>query len=792
MQSSKIIISSLLILSALGSAFIPNLLLLSNNSQANSPQALDYSFIYTNNSLDLQVQSSIPSYLYVKIDFSNKTVINTTSSLAQDQIFKFFYFNKSFIVSAGLFTDTKSKSDLTFFVTNRTIFQPFPFKITHKIIQFLNKTSVTLSSSTQLNLQSSSIDNNHIIQFNGKNNSYYIYNYSTESESNSLYLKDIYNRSLSTVLTFPSLSNQINNNSSTSLDFKYNYQIQNITSIVFYINATQISSAQITLNSTRDFRTLYSTSLSQFHEFTCSNLLFTTYQISLTVLTSTKSLSKNIGISINDTTEPIITKYTISTGLTTIKTNFTFSKEVKIDYYLTYQNGTISLTKGNSYLIEQTKLFSVPIGKYNLTLGLTDHVNHHKQYNFYFIKTKQLDINSYLSFTTNQSVITNQDKGVELYPIVVFNGSRVFLKDSMLINISSNSLLLQHSQISLANSSLLLLNSEVLSLFSTSILTISAYLPFYHLQFEKQIQLVIPVNLQTVSPYISLQSYVSNVSVNDVISLHLTSNGFSHSTTAYIDIYSPDLQYSLLYTSAQISNGQLTKDFFLTIPQIPFKTLNLTAKIFFDSVYYPTKSYLELVISNGVDSSLPITNYYSLYNSSQSMILKVNSTKPVQLELFYGLNTSYLTSQIVNSNYQSEFIVNISSILYQNSYNYYYFKLHDSNGLESTYDNNSNYFYVYIPKIDYLAPYNITTVSLSANGTLSFKTNEEVTVQVKCMDTSGMVGNYQCGQENVFNTKFSILLSFPLSGLTYTIYQLILTDKAGNTKNLSLNFSFST
>ena len=130
--------------------------------------------------------------------------------------------------------------------------------------------------------------------------------------------------------------------------------------------------------------------------------------------------------------------------------------------------------------------------------------------------------------------------------------------------------------------------------------------------------------------------------------------------------------------------------------------------------------------------------------------------------------------------------------MYQDNINYYYFKIHDSNGLVTTYDNNSYYFGLYVPKIDFLAPYNITNFVLDANGKLSFQVNEESTVSINCRDTSGMVGNYQCGQENIFNTIFSIQLQFPLSGLTYVIYQITIQDKACNVKTISLNFLYNT
>ena len=172
-------------------------------------------------------------------------------------------------------------------------------------------------------------------------------------------------------------------------------------------------------------------------------------------------------------------------------------------------------------------------------------------------------------------------------------------------------------------------------------------------------------------------------------------------------------------------------------------------------------------------------------------MLDVNTSEPVSLEVYYGLTSSTFYSQLVNQHFQSNFEVNLSGLVFQGSTNYLYFKLIDSTGLATTYSNNSNYYLVFIPKIDTQAPYNTTTISLSGSAVLSFKTNEAITVSVLCTDKNGLYGTYECGSDNDYKTNFAVQLQFPLTGTQYVIQQVVLTDKAGNVKTMTLNYQYN-
>lgn len=786
MRANKVIIPIILIFGTLGSALLPDLI---QTTSPSTPDKPSYAFSLTNTSLDLNVASSIDNYLFIKINLDGKIITNTTSSLKTNHIFHFYYYDSNYSISAGLFTKT-DRSDLKYFINNTPVYQPLPFIVTHQVKQFLNTTEITLESTTKLNISTSTVDSISNLVPDGTESSFYKYNFATSLNSSSLHLVDIYQRSLTKLLTFPTLSDQ-SNDTSTTLDFTFTKLLVNMTTLTIDLNTTELSSARVTINNTSDIITMNSTSISTFHSFTFTNLNFTTYQILMTVLTANKLLSKYSSITINDTSYPIITKYIISTGLTSINATFSFSKPSKADFYLMYPNGTISTRVGQNYVLQNNQFYNVPIGNYNITVGLTDQLNHHKQYNFPFIATDRLNNNSNIYFTTNQSVLTDQSKALELYPAVYFNGSKVMLIDSLVISLEVNNLVIQTSTVSLANTLVLLLDQTALKMVGTTVLTVQISLPLYHLSAKQNLQYVFRTNQFLNASNLTLQSYVSNVTSNEVITLHISGTGYYNTSNAYIDLFSPSLGYSLAFVPLTINGGQLEQEFFITIPATTTMYINLQAVVIFGTTYYPCVSSIRLEVTTGFDTSVPqaITNL-TLSNNSLLVNLSFNTSEPVLVELYFGLNSTSFASLQINSLYQSVFLINLSQFLHENTNNYYYIKLTDSNGHSKSYNNNSFYYQVFMPKLDYQNPYNTTIFSVNAGGVISFQSNEDVTVSVTCMDKNGIFGSYTCGSVS-YNRSFAIQLQFPLTGVLYIIQKVVLTDRAGNVATIIINMEYT-
>lgn len=127
----------------------------------------------------------------------------------------------------------------------------------------------------------------------------------------------------------------------------------------------------------------------------------------------------------------------------------------------------------------------------------------------------------------------------------------------------------------------------------------------------------------------------------------------------------------------------------------------------------------------------------------------------------------------------------------QNATNYFYFVLTDSNGHSTTFDNNTHFFSVFVPKIDFQAPWNTTMLTITAQHQLTFQTNELVNVTAYCTDTA-QLSTFVCGQQSVFSQSFSISLQTPFTGTTYILKEVILTDKAGNKTTIALAMPFQT
>ena len=696
-----------------------------------------------------------------------------------------------------------SFSDIKFFITNKTIFQPEMFIVKHKSDQISNTTTnITLYSSMELNLKRSLVDGNNSLTFFNSTTNHFLYSYQTSKNFSQLELTDIYNRTLQTTFQIeyypngliPSNLTEYNN---SQLDFSYSYSITNHTTLTLTLNSTLSDSAVVLLNSDRDSYSNQSKVIQTIHSFIFTNLSFTIYNVNMTVYTINKTLTKLSTIAINDTTKPIIQSYTIIPNITTIDANFTFSKVVKVNSTLTYANGSTITNIGTSFSSKMIKTFHVPVGEYTLSFALNDLFGNTNMYNFANIKTK-LPNGSSLTVNTNTSVLTDDTKGINIKQIVMLNDTlQSFVNDSVRINLTINSIVLSSITVPFALMYEYILPSSQLIFYPTSPVTFSFTLVYTNLSYTLPMQFIHQTSNNKGAYTLNLQSYVSNVTIGQSITLHLISTDIFASSHVFVDVFITEMNYSEKFVLLNLSNGHLSNDFFVTIPFTTDQYLTFTATIYFENTYTIQKASVRLELTNyGVDTSYPILQAMTTQTRNSSVLLTLQISKPSNVELYYGLSKQVFSSQTINTLFQTDILVNLSTIMTQNSINYYYLIIQDSNGNKRIYNNNTIFFTIFIPKLDNIAPYNTTLIYISKdvanNGFVSFSANELVNVTIMCQYSNYLLGSFVCGVTSTFASSFQLPLSFPLTGTSYIITSVIMTDKAGNQTILLLNTAFQT
>ena len=171
-----------------------------------------------------------------------------------------------------------------------------------------------------------------------------------------------------------------------------------------------------------------------------------------------------------------------------------------------------------------------------------------------------------------------------------------------------------------------------------------------------------------------------------------------------------------------------------------------------------------------------------------STILTMSTNEPVSVALQYGITKGSFTTYTYPIRYVTESVVNLSSIMVLNSNNYYSITITDSLGSSIVYDNNSNYFQLFIQKLDIIPPYNTTSLTITADYHLQFSVSEPVTVTVTCEDYLNTVST--CYSSTVPQADIYGLLTLSLPGMYYTITKVVLTDEAQNTFVLNPNIHF--
>lgn len=790
MQSSKIVPSVLILISILSVPLLTNTLIQSHNTSVASPKALNYSLNYANKSVDLSVTSDLNSYLYIITKIKDTTIINKTTEFTTHSLFSFTYLDQSYIISVGLFTSSMQISDINYFIANKTINQPNIFLITHKLNQISNKILLEFNSSSQLNLKTSQVNSEANLQLLNSTSHQFLYQTAINSTVNLVSLEDIYNRTyVDTIDTTISSSNSTNSSINT-FDFDYSYSITN-NSVLFTINGTEPSTFLITLSNST-IKLFQKTKVDSYTtKFTFINLAYDTYNGNISATSKNGSLNKLFTISILDKTIPVMSTHTITTSSDSIQVNFTFSKPVKYNISLIKNNKVLEIINGTRFLDYGESNFMVSGGSYDISLVIIDKSNNINHYVLTKIQTTNITSETYFNIHTDKSIISASTDQFSIYPMLVVNGTQVTSNYTLTSEILINGILIQSMNYTLANQIIIPLNKVSLSLFSTSTFTLSCSIPLYNLTIVKNLLYYVPINSSFSSPFVSLQSYGSNFTSGEIITLHLTSSQAVHSNKIFIDVFFPELQYSLTFLPNVLNNSKLDFNFFVKIPSTDRQFLTLEAIIYYNSNYNKSTAYLRLQLTYGLDTINPtLLSGIKTYQDNSTVFLQINASDPIQLEIYYGLTQTLFSSIHIGAQFQSYYRLNLSSFMIQNANNIYYFKLIDSNGLTTLCTNASNYFSVFIPKIDFIAPWNTSSILINQTGHLNFSTNEDVTVSVYCIDTSYVMSQFVCGITNNYAKIFSLQLSFPIPNVSYYIQKLILTDRAGNQDIINLQLVY--
>ena len=228
---------------------------------------------------------------------------------------------------------------------------------------------------------------------------------------------------------------------------------------------------------------------------------------------------------------------------------------------------------------------------------------------------------------------------------------------------------------------------------------------------------------------------------------------------------------SIIVNLTNISiNGQFNTIIVILYGNSLFKTVNKSIKLQFSST--------------GASNPQLISNIVTLIGTSSNLTITTN--EPVSITLAYGKTIGSFSTVSFPARYINTASFNLSTFMALNSYNYYYIILSDSLGYESIYDNNSNYFKVFISYL--ITPSNTSTIIVTSNYYIQFTTNEPVMVTVTCVDYFNNI--ITCYNSSTYQTSINELLSLGLSGMYYTISKVTLTDQYGNSKSINPNIIF--
>ena len=531
------------------------------------------------------------------------------------------------------------------------------------------------------------------------------------------------------------------------------------------------------------------TNLSILHEIFFTDLFYNTYNLTL-IITSWDNQSGFYShyFKVNDTITPRILSYTILSNFTAFNCSIIFSEPTNLSALIYSENSGLLVSNYTNFSYLNNNFFTVsglnPYLTYKIELVGFDSAGNRVSYTITNINLQSIT-SAFISTTIDSSVISLQNDTITCNTSVLINQKSMI--DSLVI--TTNATVTTYSTISgiyQIKFDSIFLNSlsqnTVLNvtITDTTFNITSSILLIYVLQ-----------DSGSVSPDISVLTNSSFI--NSGIPLKLTVAGsFATSKTFGTQTI---IEVRLFNTSISSGFFQLTTggtSFNESI--VIFSSFSLlSGYLTLEVIVYGNNIFKSVIkmFTIQINSSTP--NNPSLKSQTISLvttstILTIASTEPVAVQLSYGTNKSTISSYSYPAQYTTQAIINLSALMVLNSNNYYELTLIDSLGNSVTYNNNSNYYQVFVPKLDLIPPYNTTAITITADYYIQFSASEPVTVTVTCEDYFGTFTTCYSSTSPSIDINGLLILSVP--GIYYTITKVVLTDKAQNLFVINPNIQF--
>jgi hypothetical protein len=293
------------------------------------------------------------------------------------------------------------------------------------------------------------------------------------------------------------------------------------------------------------------------------------------------------------------------------------------------------------------------------------------------------------------------------------------------------------------------------------------------------------------SPDLSLSTNTTFIENNTAIELALFSQSivFSFDSTTIIEVRLLENSNSLGFYKILSSENTINTSISIKIP--PFATnrqfLTLDVILYGNGRFLTTTKNITFQVYPGSPINPFLVNH-QINTVLTSSTLIITANEPVTIEVIYGDTIGSLVNHKKNVGYVMGLSLNLSELMVLDSYNYYYFTLTDSLGSSSIYNNNSNYFKVFIQKLDSLLPYNTTSIVVTGDYHIQFTSNEPVKVTITCIDFFNTL--FTCYSSDTYQTDIYGQLQLHLPGITYRISTIKLVDQALNESFLYPNIIF--
>ncbi len=557
-------------------------------------------------------------------------------------------------------------------------------------------------------------------------------------------------------------------------------------SIATNINASEIIYFGV-INQSQSFTNL--TILNTSKSITFDNLQYKSYN--LTILFTSWDNQKAIYyyyFTVNDTLSPKIMSYTVLPTYTSINFSISFSELVSASIQ------TYSVTNGSlvdAYLDYNYKYsFSnfinglSPYQEYKIVVFAQDPAGNQVSFNISQISMKSV-VGRELKTTIDKSVILSNDNTILFNTTVIINNISLDEQLELSTNVTYQTYNCSTGSFNLRFDPILLN-----SLKENTVINVTIRDPIFLI--SKSILLIYVLqDYGNNSPVISLASNSSFISNNTPLSLHIQatfipSGTFQGTTIMEIQLVNTttSLGYYIVNSYATLFNSSITlKPIFYILNGY----ITLRIIIFGNNIFKTVNKTITFQIDSSPIEN-PILLSHSITLDNTSTMLSLQAKEPVNIKINYGTTMGSFSTYIYPLSYSSEVYLNLSSFMTLNNSNYYSIIITDSKGTKSVYDNNTNYFRVFVQNLDIISPYNTTLILITSDYHIQFTANEPVLVTVFCQDYFSTVST--CYTSTTYSTSIYGLLSLSMPGMYYTITQVSITDKTGNLSIIYPNIVF--